>query len=64
MSKKDTRLYMRASSELRERLDKASEVLDTPASQIIREAIDEKLAKLAKRHPALRPQEQPAEAAA
>jgi len=64
MSKKDTRLYIRASGDHKERLNKASEILDTPASQIVREAIDEKLSKLAKRHPELRPEEEPAEAAA
>jgi predicted DNA-binding protein len=57
MAKKDARIHIRASSELAERLSQASELADVPASQLIREAVDEKLDKLSKRFPALRREE-------
>lgn len=53
---KEKRLNLRTTEEFRERLNRAAKVLDKPASQIIREAIDEKLERLERRHPALRGQ--------
>jgi predicted transcriptional regulator len=51
MSKKDARLHLRASSDLAERLRRASEITDMPTSQIMREAVVEKLARLAEQYP-------------
>ena len=62
MTPKDTLINFRAPEELSERLKRASEILDRPYAEIIREAINEKLAKLAAKHPQLR--EEPAEVAA
>lgn len=50
---KDTRLHIRTTADQVERLGKASEILETPASEIVRKAIEEKLSKLAKRYPEL-----------
>jgi predicted DNA-binding protein len=51
MSKKDTRLHLRASADLVERLKLASSITDKPTSQIMREAVNEKLTRLAKKYP-------------
>lgn len=51
MPKKEGRLDIRISTELVSRLFRAAEVIDRPASQITREAISEKLAELAQKHP-------------
>jgi uncharacterized protein (DUF1778 family) len=53
MRKKDTRLHLRASSEQMERLERAAEILEVPASEFVRKAIEEKLSKLARRYPEL-----------
>jgi len=53
MKKKDKTLQIRASSEQVNRLEKAAEILDVPASEVVRKAIDEKLSKLARRYPEL-----------
>lgn len=53
MKIKQQRIHIRAEEELKDRLAKAAEVVDAPASQIIREAIVEKLAKLSRKHPEL-----------
>jgi predicted DNA-binding protein len=53
MRKKDKTLQIRASSEQMARLEKASEILDIPASEIVRKAIDERLSRLARRYPEL-----------
>lgn len=58
---KDTLLNFRVSAELAKRLRDASRSLDRPASQLVREAIVEKLEQLAQKHPEL--QEQAAAAA-
>jgi predicted DNA-binding protein len=60
MSQKDKLLNFRVSEEFSERLNKASEILDIPYSQIVREAVNEKLERLAKRHPELREEAQAA----
>lgn len=51
MNKKDMRVHIRASSELFERLDLAAELTDKPKSQIIREALNEKLKRIARSYP-------------
>ena len=62
MSKiQDNRIYLRANGEQKRRLNLAAEQLEVPVSIILRDAIEEKLAKLAKRIPALRTVEQPTE---
>jgi predicted DNA-binding protein len=53
MKKKDTRLHIRASSEQMERLEKAAEILEVPAAELVRRAIEDKLSRLAKRYPEL-----------
>ena len=53
MKKKDTRLNLRISTEQAERLNKAAEVSEKPASEIVRQAIDRKLAEMARRYPEL-----------
>ena len=50
----DVNLNVKAPREMRDRLIKATEVTDIPYSRIIRQAINEKLDQLAKRHPELR----------
>lgn len=57
MKKKDIRIHLRASSEQAARINTAAIVLDVPASQLIRDAVDEKLDRLAKRIPSLRREE-------
>jgi predicted transcriptional regulator len=52
-TRKAGRLQVRTNEALDRRLDKAREVTDRPVSQIVREAITEKLDRLAKRHPEL-----------
>jgi predicted DNA-binding protein len=53
MNKKDTRLNLRISTEQAERLNKAAAVSERPASEIVRQAIDRKLAEMARRYPEL-----------
>jgi uncharacterized protein (DUF1778 family) len=53
MKNKDTRLELRATSEQVERLTKAAEILEMPASEFVRRAVEEKLSKLARRYPEL-----------
>lgn len=53
MKKKDTRIYIRATSEQIDRLQKAADLLEMPASDIVRRALEEKLTKLSKRYPEL-----------
>lgn len=50
---KDKLIQFRTSDDLRKRLAIASAITDVPKSQIVREAINEKLARLAKTHPEL-----------
>ena len=50
---KEKRLHIRASTEQLERLVLASELLETSMSEFVRQTIDEKLEKLAKRYPEL-----------
>jgi|HubBroStandDraft_6_1064221.scaffolds.fasta_scaffold144212_5 predicted transcriptional regulator len=47
MAKKTVPLNIRASEDFKSRLDKAAEVLDVPASQIVRESVLERLERLA-----------------
>jgi predicted transcriptional regulator len=54
MSQKTKLLNLRVSDEFNDRLSRIAEVLDIPYSQIIREAVTEKLDKLTQQHPALR----------
>jgi uncharacterized protein (DUF1778 family) len=53
MKKKDTRLHLRASSEQVSRIEKAAEILEIPSSEFVRKAVEEKLARLARRYPEL-----------
>ena len=53
MKLKDTKINIRVSRELAERLSKASQVTERPASQIAREAVSEKLNQLAEQFPQL-----------
>lgn len=50
---KDKLLNIRVKDELIERLNEVSAHLDIPYSQIVREAIDEKLERLEREHPKL-----------
>jgi hypothetical protein len=55
MSKKDTRIFIRADSELVERMERAAEIaFEGNVSLFAREAFKEKIEKLARRHPELR----------
>ena len=54
MADKSVPINMRASDRWKRRLEAAANVLDVPASQIIRESVDEKLETLSKKKPALR----------
>jgi len=49
--KKDSRWNFKATEEFIDRLNRAAEVTDRPASQIVREAINEKLDELAQHFP-------------
>jgi predicted transcriptional regulator len=51
---KDRVIFVRADADLTERLEKAAELLDRPGSQLVREAVNEKLNKLARRFPELK----------
>ena len=51
---KDRMIFLRADSTLTGRLERASELTDRPSSQLVREAINEKLNKLARRFPELK----------
>lgn len=54
MEAKDTMWNMKATPGFIKRLNKTAEVLDRPASQIVREAVAEKIEELAKSNPALK----------
>ncbi|HEY6244601.1 MAG TPA: hypothetical protein VIX17_11665 [Pyrinomonadaceae bacterium] len=55
MLNKDTRFpSVRTSAEQVERLNRASELLDKPISELVRRAIEKELAALAKRFPELK----------
>ena len=57
MSTEKTKLFnFRVSDEFARRLQQAARVVDQPASQIVREAVREKLEQLAQKHPELREQ--------
>jgi len=62
--KKDTLWNFRASDDLLERLSRAAAATDRPASQIVREAIREKLDQLAVEFPEINITATPQEAAA
>ncbi len=51
MKKKAERIHIRAEEDLKAQLARAAEVAGAPVSQIIREAVTEKLAKLSRKHP-------------
>jgi uncharacterized protein (DUF1778 family) len=53
MKKKNTRLQVRASKEQVGRIEKAADLLEMPASEFVRRAVEEKLSKLARRYPEL-----------
>lgn len=53
MRPKESAFFFKASPEFLERLKAAAYVLDLTASQIAREAIDEKIEKLSKKNPRL-----------
>ncbi|HEX7313257.1 MAG TPA: hypothetical protein VF297_05025 [Pyrinomonadaceae bacterium] len=53
MKHKPERIHIRAEDDLKERLRAAAEVVGEPASKIVRDAVNEKLAKLARRYPQL-----------
>lgn len=53
ITKKDSRLHLRVSSEQAARLKRAADVASIPASDLVRRALDRELAKLAKRYPEL-----------
>ncbi len=53
MQPKESAMTFKASPEFLDRLRAASDVLDIPASQIARDAINEKLEKLSKKNPRL-----------
>jgi hypothetical protein len=50
MARKTVPLNLRADELFKRRLDKAAEVLDVPAAQLVREGVNEKLQKEAKRN--------------
>jgi len=54
MSQKDKLLNFRVSEDFSERLNRAAQILHIPYSQIVREAVNEKLERLAEQHPELR----------
>jgi predicted DNA-binding protein len=57
MSKQKRRLMnLRVTDEFAARLNRAAEVIDRPVSQIVREAVNEKLEQLARKHPELQQQ--------
>lgn len=56
MGNKDITLGVRISEDIRQELDLAAEALDVPTSQIVREAVREKLAVLKQTHPLLKQQ--------
>lgn len=62
MAQKEKMLNLRVTEDLIEQLNRASAVLDVPYAQLVREAVKEKLAELATKHPELREQEEPAAA--
>jgi hypothetical protein len=51
---KEQMIFARVDAAFQARLAKASEILDRPASQIVRESVKRELDLLAKKYPALR----------
>jgi len=51
---KDLMIFARVDAALQARLNKAAELLDRPASQIVRESVKRELDQLAKKYPQLR----------
>lgn len=51
---KEQMIFARVDAAFQARLNKAAEILDRPASQIVRESVKSELDKLAKKYPALR----------
>lgn len=51
---KEQMIFARVDAALQARLNKAAELLDRPASQIVRECVKRELDQLAKKYPALR----------
>lgn len=51
---KEEMIFARADAGMRARLAMAAEILDRPASQIVREAVKRELDALARKHPELR----------
>jgi predicted DNA-binding protein len=51
MAQKEKLLNLRVSEDFNKRLNRAAEILDRPYSQIVREAVDEKLAQIAEQYP-------------
>jgi predicted transcriptional regulator len=51
---KEQMIFARVDAALQARLNKAAEILDRPASQIVRESVKRELDLLAKKHPQLR----------
>lgn len=54
MSRKTVNLNLKVRPEFKEKLDTASDILDVPYAQIVREATEERLTKLAKKNSKLR----------
>lgn len=54
MSQKTKLLNLRVSDEFNDRLARAAEALDIPYSQIVREAVTEKLDQLETEHPEIK----------
>jgi predicted DNA-binding protein len=54
MKKKQARINIRADEDWVARLERVAKFLERPASQFVREAVNEKIESLAKRRPALR----------
>lgn len=54
MSRKTINLNLKVRPEFKEKLDAASNILDVPYAQIVREATEERLTKLAKKNHKLR----------
>lgn len=54
MARKTVNLNLKVRPEFKEKLDTASDILDVPYAQIVREATEERLAMLAKNNSRLR----------
>jgi hypothetical protein len=53
-SRKEEMIFARVDVALSERLNRAAEILDRPASQIVRESVKRELDLLARKYPQLR----------